>query len=214
MSSLFHRAKRGLRQIDLDAGSDNVSTCRRSRETNFERSGDGASTAVAVRRRLQGEKAVRFVCFIAALIAAFALVFMPLTASFGADRLRVVAFGDSLLDAGTYAPFPKATFNGGRFRTNPGWNFTQEIAQHYGDTLTPAFVGGFGQPLVANGGFDYAQGGSRVTMQPGIDHAPPGTKDADFAAATAIPVKDQLSLYLSADGRFTSNQLVPDQWRS
>jgi phospholipase/lecithinase/hemolysin len=145
-----------------------------------------------------------------ALAAAIALFALPLHAASGIPGFQVVAFGDSLLDAGTYAPFAeKGPFNGGRFTTNPGPNFTQDIARHFGGDLTAAFVGGFGQPLAANkGGLNYAQGGSRVTMQPGIGHAPPGTPNADVAAATTIPVKAQLALYLSAHGKFNPGQLV------
>jgi phospholipase/lecithinase/hemolysin len=152
---------------------------------------------------------MRPVSYIAALVAVFALGFVPLHTAFGGAQFRVVAFGDSLLDAGTYSPFAsKAPFYGGVFTTNPGMNFppgpnfAQDIAKHYGDTLTPAFVGGFGSCLAANGGLDYAQGGSRVTMQPGIDFAP------DCAQATTVPVKDQVSSYLAAYGPFTPNQLV------
>jgi GDSL-like Lipase/Acylhydrolase len=133
---------------------------------------------------------------------------MPLHALAGAGRFQVVAFGDSLLDAGTYEPFAKVAFHGGRFTTNPGLNFTHDIARHFGDALTPAFVGGFGQPLSPAGGLNYAQGGSRVTMQPGIGHAPPGDSNADFAAATTVPVRDQVKAYLSAHHVFTPYQLV------
>ncbi len=133
---------------------------------------------------------------------------IPLQAALGAGRLQVVAFGDSLLDAGTYSLFAEPTFGGGRFTTNPGLNFTQDVALHYGDTLTPAFLGGFGRPLFPAGGLDYAQGGSRVTMQPGIYHAPVGTTNADFALQTTIPVQDQVTKYLSAYRSFTSGQLV------
>ncbi|MBO0732776.1 MAG: SGNH/GDSL hydrolase family protein [Methylocapsa sp.] len=136
-----------------------------------------------------------------------AFVFMAPHASFGASLL-VVAFGDSLIDAGTYSPFAKALFGGGRFTTNPGLNFAQDVALHYGSSLTPAFVGGFGKPLAPAGGLDYAQGGSRVTMQPGIGHAPPGTKNPDYAAETTVPVKDQVAAYLAAHGRFNPGQLV------
>lgn len=148
---------------------------------------------------------MRCLSFKAALAAALILIFAPLEAALGWGQIRVVAFGDSLLDAGTYAPFAsKAPFNGGRYTTNPGQNFTQDIAKHYGDTLTPAFVGGFGSKpcLAANGGLDYAQGGSRVSMQPGRDFA------LNCAQATTVPVKDQVGLYLSAYGKFNSNQLV------
>lgn len=140
-----------------------------------------------------------------ALAAALTLILAPLEAAFGWGPVRVVAFGDSLMDAGTYAPFAgKAPFNGGRYTTNPGSNFAQDIAKHYGDTLTPAFVGGFGSKpcLKWNGGLDYAQGGARVSMQPGTDFAP------NCAQATTLPVKEQVGLYLRAHGRFTSNELV------
>jgi phospholipase/lecithinase/hemolysin len=139
----------------------------------------------------------------AALVVVLALGFVPLHAAFGAGRLQVVAFGDSLLDAGTYSPFAsKAPFHGGRFTTNPGFNFTQDIAHHYGDNLTPAFVGGFGQSLTANGGLDYAQGGSRVAQLQGIDWAP------DNAQATTVPVTEQVATYLTDHREFTSDQLV------
>jgi phospholipase/lecithinase/hemolysin len=149
---------------------------------------------------------MRIISYKAALVALLALGFIPLQAALGAARLQVVAFGDSLLDAGTYSPFAEPTFGGGRFTTNPGLNFTQDVAHHYGDSLTPAFLGGFGIPLFPAGGLDYAQGGSRVTMQPGIGHAPVGVPD--FAEATTIPIRDQVNAYLSAHGGFTSGQLV------
>jgi phospholipase/lecithinase/hemolysin len=155
---------------------------------------------------------MRSVSFKAALAGALIFVFAPLEAAFGWGQVRVVAFGDSLMDVGTYAPFAhKAPFYGGAYTTNPGTtnsgkslppgpNFAQDIAKHYGDTLTPAFVGGFGSKpcLAANGGLDYAQGGSRVSMQPSMD----------CTQATALPVKDQVNLYLSAYGKFASNELV------
>jgi len=151
---------------------------------------------------------MRIVSYKTAFIAVLIFSFIPLNASLGAGRLQVVAFGDSLLDAGTYSPFAEATFGGGRFTTNPGLNFTQDVAQHYGDTLTPAFLGGFGLPLFPAGGLDFARGGSRVIQQPGIGHAPLGTPDADFSEATTVPVVDQVNAYLWAHGRFTSDQLV------
>jgi phospholipase/lecithinase/hemolysin len=123
-------------------------------------------------------------------------------------KLQVVAFGDSLMDAGTYSPFAELAFGGGRFTTNPGTIFVQDVARYYGDNLTPAFLGGYGLPLVPAAGLDYAQGGSRVKLQPGIDHAAAGTPNAAFAEQTSIPVKDQVSEYLRAYARFRSRQLV------
>src|SRR5690348_1616911 len=79
-------------------------------------------------------------------------------------RYQVVSFGDSQSDVGTYA-LAAADFGGGRFTTNPGEVWPQVVARLYGDTLTPAYSGGFGTPLVANpSGFGYAQGGARISL--------------------------------------------------
>ena len=126
----------------------------------------------------------------------------------GGVKLQVVSFGDSLSDVGTYAPVATADFGGGRFTTNPGQIWTQNVAQYYGGTLTAANTGGFGIPLSAAGGLGYAQGGSRVTLQPGIGHATPGTANADFSQATTIPINDQVTQFIGSYGSFNANQLV------
>jgi phospholipase/lecithinase/hemolysin len=126
----------------------------------------------------------------------------------GGVKLQVVSFGDSLSDVGTYAPVATANFGGGRFTTNPGQVWTQNVAQYYGDTLTAANTGGFGKPLAAASGLGYAQGGARVTLQPGVGHATPGTANADFSQATTVPVNDQVSQYIASHGSFNANQLV------
>lgn len=64
----------------------------------------------------------------AAMVAAITSGLMASNASFGATRLEVVVFGDSLADAGTYSPVAEAKFGGGRFTTNPGLNFMQAVA--------------------------------------------------------------------------------------
>ncbi|WP_109478788.1 SGNH/GDSL hydrolase family protein [Paraburkholderia sp. C35] len=120
----------------------------------------------------------------------------------GGVNLQVVSFGDSLSDAGTYSPVITSSFGGGRFTTNPGEVWTQKIAEYYGGTLTPAFVGGFGKPLAANGGFGYAQGGSDVSRVDGNGYAP------NSQAATTWPVTQQIQQYLTDHGSFNSNQLV------
>ena len=120
----------------------------------------------------------------------------------GGVNLQVVSFGDSLSDVGTYSPVIGADFGGGRFTTNPGEIWTQKVAEYYGGTLTPAYLGGFGQPLAATGGLGYAQGGSDVVNAEGEGWAP------NNLAATTIPVQTQVSEYLSAHGSFNANQLV------
>ncbi|RZF27776.1 acylhydrolase [Paraburkholderia sp. UYCP14C] len=122
----------------------------------------------------------------------------------GGVTLQVVSFGDSLSDVGTYQAAVQANVGtgGGRFTTNPGEIWTQKVAEYYGGTLTPAFVGGFGNPLTAAGGLGYGQGGARVDLQPGEGFAP------NNMAATTVPVTTQVSEYLSAHNSFNSNQLV------
>ncbi|KAA1008938.1 acylhydrolase [Paraburkholderia panacisoli] len=120
----------------------------------------------------------------------------------GGVKLQVVSFGDSLSDVGTYAPVIQASFGGGRFTTNPGEVWTQKVAEYYGGTLTAAYLGGFGKPLVAAGGFGYAQGGADVVNPQGKGWAP------NSMAATTVPVVTQVANYLSAHTSFNSNQLV------
>ncbi|WJF89716.1 SGNH/GDSL hydrolase family protein [Paraburkholderia bonniea] len=124
----------------------------------------------------------------------------------GGIKLQVVSFGDSLSDTGTYSPVIQANFGGGRFTTNPGEVWTQKIAEYYGGTLTPAYLGGFGKPLAASTGLGYAQGGSRITDPNGIGHAPAGMPD--YAQATTVPVQTQIQQYIAANGSFNANQLV------
>ncbi|CAH2896100.1 MULTISPECIES: SGNH/GDSL hydrolase family protein [Paraburkholderia] len=120
----------------------------------------------------------------------------------GGVKLQVVSFGDSLSDAGTYSPVIQGSFGGGRFTTNPGEVWTQKVAEYYGDTLKPAYLGGFGQPLVATGGYGYAQGGSDVVNAQGKGWAP------NNMAATTVPIVTQVANYLGAHSSFNPNQLV------
>jgi phospholipase/lecithinase/hemolysin len=120
----------------------------------------------------------------------------------GGVQLQVVSFGDSLSDVGTYAPVIQASFGGGRFTTNPGEVWTQKVAEYYGGTLSAAYLGGFGQPLVATSGLGYAQGGSDVVNPQGEGWAP------SYMAATTVPVVTQVANYLSAHTSFNANQLV------
>jgi phospholipase/lecithinase/hemolysin len=120
----------------------------------------------------------------------------------GGVNMQVVSFGTSLSDAGTYSAVIAQQFGGGRFTTNPGQVWTQNVATYYGDTLTPAVLGGFGRPLAAAGGLDFAQGGALVSTAQGIGWAP------NNLAATTTPIATQVSNYLSAKGSFNSNQLV------
>jgi phospholipase/lecithinase/hemolysin len=122
----------------------------------------------------------------------------------GGVSLQVVSFGDSLSDVGTYASIAGAV-DGGRFTTNPGQVWTQDVAQYYGGTLSAAYGISFTNvPLLsAKDGFGYAQGGATVAT-------PADQYDflTDVIGNIEMPVTQQVSSYLMAHGSFNSGQLV------
>ena len=120
----------------------------------------------------------------------------------GGVTLQVVSFGDSLSDVGTYAPLASAV-GGGRFTTNPGQVWTQDVAQYYGGTLSAAFTIDFTHKLSAQNGLGYAEGGSTVAT-------PANQYDflSDVIGNIEMPVNQQVASYLSAHGSFNANQLV------
>jgi phospholipase/lecithinase/hemolysin len=115
----------------------------------------------------------------------------------GGINLQVVSFGDSLSDVGTYAPIASAV-GGGRFTTNPGQVWTQNVAQYYGDTLSAAYTIDLTHELKAQGGFGYAEGGATVAT-------PANQNDflTDVIGNVEMPVNQQVS-----HGSFNANQLV------
>ncbi len=148
-------------------------------------------------------------------VAIFAMVISLLTACGGGGggsggaaapsggiHLQVVSFGDSLSDVGTFAPIASAV-GGGRFTTNPGQVWTQDVAQYYGDTLTAAFTIDVTHALSAQGGLGYAEGGATVAT-------PANLYDflTDVIGNVEMPVNQQVSSHLAAHGSFNSNQLV------
>src|SRR5688572_27873475 len=109
-----------------------------------------------------------------AVAAWFTLAGAPASAQWS----NLFFFGDSLTDAGSYIPvLPPGT---GRFTTNPDPVWAQVLGSRYGFSITPA----------NQGGTDYAQGGARVTLLPGVPNAPP--------TATAVPVATQVTQHIGA----------------
>ncbi|CAG0964209.1 Esterase EstP [Burkholderiales bacterium] len=109
--------------------------------------------------------------------AALALAFTAGAAS--AQFSNFYSFGDSLSDAGSFKPFlPPGT---GLFTTNPGPMWTQVLAERYGLVSSPA----------NQGGNDYAEGGARVSQNPGVPASFPLTADA-------TPVLAQIAQHLAA----------------
>ena len=120
----------------------------------------------------------------------------------GEVALQIVSFGDSLSDVGTYEPIAHL-YNGGRFTTNPGQVWVQNVAQHYGNTVTAAFTIDLTQKLSPQGGYGYAEGGATVAT-PAIDN----DFLLDVIGNVEMPLTDQVTSYLGAHGAFTGNQLV------
>ncbi len=113
---------------------------------------------------------------------------------------RVVVFGDSLSDVGTYAGI--ASFRGGgKFTTNPGKIWAEIVAQQLGLGMKPNRHEGFGLPLVEVGGFNYAQGGSRVVL---ARHK----AATEVETLTARPIAEQVGLFLTKYRKFNSDDLV------
>lgn len=117
-----------------------------------------------------------------ALAAALALAAVPALAQ--SPYSKTVFFGDSLTDTGYFRPIlvqlnPSASILG-RFTTNPGWVWSEYVAEHYGTDATP---NGNGQK-----GDNYAVGGARVGV------------DAVGALGPTPSMKTQLANYLAANG--------------
>jgi phospholipase/lecithinase/hemolysin len=103
-----------------------------------------------------------------------ALATILLSAAFGSaqagDYSNVYFFGDSLSDNGAYAPILPVPTNA-RFTTNPGTVWTDNLGANYGKAVTTAYAAslaptdGFA-PIVS--GNNFAVGGARVSLQPGI----------------------------------------------
>ena len=111
---------------------------------------------------------------------------------------RVVSFGDSLSDAGTY------WF---RFTTNPGLTFAQHLALHYGQMPLPnqhldryeeAFQGHHGYD--GPGGLNYAEGGAKADSAYSTASQDPEGKP--------ISARRQLNHFLKQHRQFEPDQLV------
>lgn len=114
----------------------------------------------------------------AATAVAVVVVLGAATASAG-DYSNTIFFGDSLTDSGTFRSVVPV---GGKFTTNPGPVWAENVASAYGKTATPA----------VSGGTDYAVGGARVSQLPGVPATAP--------TATATPVRSQITNYLASTG--------------
>jgi outer membrane lipase/esterase len=138
---------------------------------------------------------------------------------------KMVTFGDSLSDVGSYNTGIVLQFGGGRYTINTGdpVNWTELLAATAGvDALCPAEVGlnsapdlGGHQPIVDNPDcFSYAQGGARVT-----DPVGPGNEalwllfedPSGQLGQLTVPVVTQIARHLakaSVNGEFAADDLI------
>jgi len=130
-------------------------------------------------------------------------VALSVAAAFGgapaeaAQFSNIYVFGDSLSDAGYYRGFlasvglPAAQM--GRFSTNPGPIWAEIMGQYYlGAPVRPSNAGGT----------DYAQGGARVALTPGI--TPPGQAER--------PISTQVTEYLSSHANAADPNALYTMW--
>lgn len=139
------------------------------------------------------------------------------------ETTRILAFGDSLTDGGTYTKFAQAAVaqaTGGAIAAAPVGKFTNSagpvwvevLAGKLGITISnERFEYGTSFPVPAQistaaTATNYAQGGSRVAKQPGIGCNPNATTGA-CTGATTVPVGEQLNRAL-AKGGFAATDLV------
>lgn len=100
------------------------------------------------------------------------------------DYSSTVFFGDSLTDAGTYASIVQGIYPGtGKFTTNPGPVWSENLAAELGTEARPSI----------DGGTNYAAGGARVTKNPGYPYSTP-------FIASAPAIRTQITSYLDANG--------------
>ena len=147
----------------------------------------------------------------------------------GNQKLRVsysslISFGDSLSDVGTYKVGTVAALGGGKYTVNSASdkNWTELIAAQLGlSAPCAAQTGldgdamlGFSVP-VANFSncFNYAQGGSRVTLPVGPANSllalltPPDPSAA--LGQLTVPILDQITTHLAkVNGKFSGTELV------
>lgn len=110
------------------------------------------------------------------------------------EYAQTVVFGDSLSDAGTFAPLLAP--GQGRFTTNPGPVWTEVLAARYGTSAAPF--------ATTPGGTNFAVGGARVTLLPGFPPAPP--------TSAATPVRDQISAHLASTGGNADPRALYSVW--
>ena len=111
---------------------------------------------------------------------------------------NLFVFGDSLSDAGVYAPLVGPS---SRFTTNPGTVWVENLGALYGHPVSTAYAASLTGFVLNSTGNDFAIGGARVNATPGVLNGPLAPM-----AAILPPVSAQVSGFL-ARGPVDSNAL-------
>lgn len=136
---------------------------------------------------------------------------------------QVVAFGDSLSDAGTYNPSTadadpsNDTASGFTFSTKPGMTWATHVAINFGHQLSPnrqvrfGIVGNGGE-ILELGGLDYAEGGARIEEDAPNDgivmQTIPNVGTVPVQLATSRSIKTQIDDYLAEHGNAIDPQAL------
>lgn len=126
-----------------------------------------------------------------------AIAFCCATSAWASSYSNVYVFGDSLSDAGAFSNFVAAigrpTAN--KFTNNPGTVWAENIGNSYGVAVTPGYALNPATAVFsATGGNDYAIGGARITLTPGVFSASPAI------AANIVSLTKQVSTHLGQTG--------------
>jgi phospholipase/lecithinase/hemolysin len=128
-----------------------------------------------------------------------ALIILPFLAAANVNQAhRIILFGDSLSDQGTYLNFA-GQYGGGKFTTNPGKLWIELISENLKLNISANRLDGFNQPVQILGGFNFAQGGARVTNTVG------NGSDKGYSAR---PLTEQITYFVDANTNFKSDDLV------
>lgn len=140
-----------------------------------------------------------------AVAMAAACMFLAFAQAHAQDITHLYTLGDSLSDAGTYAPSTALAVPGsGRFTTNPGLVWAQYLGQSLGLPSEPAIANHRGAATrTPNGGTNYAQGGARVSKAAGTGMG---------AWYTADPVSTQVDRLLAATGGRIDGKALVTVW--
>ncbi len=97
-----------------------------------------------------------------------AIIILPFLTFANVNQVhRIILFGDSLSDQGTYMNFA-GQYGGGKFTTNPGKLWIELVSENLKLNISANRLDGFNQPAQILGGLNFAQGGARVTNTVGF----------------------------------------------